>query len=68
MDVNRTEFDCGTRVISDRWTSKIIAIPKVALENLSKNKFKKMRIKLICENGKSFLELTPVFTLEPRLE
>ncbi len=61
---NCTEIDFGTRVVSDRCTSKIIAIPKTALENLAERKFKKLRIKLICENGKKCLELTPVLGLE----
>lgn len=61
---NRTEIDFGSRVISDRCTSKIIAIPKTALQNLSDSRFKKLRIKLICENGKKYLELTPVLELE----
>lgn len=60
MDNVRTEIDFGSRVISDRCTSKIIAIPKTALDNLSKNRFKKLQIKFICENGRNFLELTPV--------
>lgn len=64
MENTRTEINFGFRVISDRCTSKIIAIPKTALENLSKNRFKKLQIKLICENGRSFLELTPVLELE----
>ena len=64
MENYRTEIDFGTRVISDRSTSKIIAIPKTALKNLSKNRFKKLQIKLICENGRNFLELTPVLELK----
>jgi len=64
MENTRTEIDFGSRVISDRCTSKIIAIPKTALDNPSKNRFKKLQIKLICENGRNFLELTPVLELE----
>jgi len=64
MEKYRTEIQFGERVISDRGTSKIIAIPKTALDNLSKNRFKKLQIKLICENGRNFLELTPVLELE----
>ena len=62
---HRTEIDFGTRIIGIRCTSKILAIPRTALENLSKNKFKKLQIKLICENGENYLKLTPVFDLEP---
>ncbi|KAG2478605.1 MAG: hypothetical protein NPMRTH1_400014 [Nitrosopumilales archaeon] len=61
---NRTVVDFGTRVISDRCTSKIIALPKIALENLTQGKYKKLRIKLICEDGRKYLELSPVFDLE----
>ncbi len=61
---SRTVIDCGTRVISNRCGSRIISIPKIALENLSQSKIKKLRIKLICEDGKSFLELSPVLELE----
>jgi len=61
---SRTEIDFGSRVVSNRCSSKIIAIPKTALENLSQDRFKKLQIKLICENGRSFLELTPVLELE----
>lgn len=61
---NRTEINFGTRVISDRCSSKIIAIPKTALDNLTENRFKKLRIKLIYENNRKYLELTPVFELE----
>lgn len=61
---SRTEINFGTRVISNRCSSKIVAIPKTALENLSEGRFKKLQIKLICENNRTFLELTPVFDLE----
>ena len=64
MSSNRTTVDFGTRVISDRGTSKIIAIPKIALENLAQGKFNELRIKLISESGKKYLELTPIFELE----
>lgn len=64
MSSRRTTIDFGTRVISDRGTSKIIAIPKAALENLAQGKFNELRFKLISENGQKFLELTPVFELE----
>lgn len=60
----RTEITFGTRVISDRCTSKVIAIPRVALENLSQGKVRKLQIKLIHENGRTFLELTPILELE----
>lgn len=61
---NHTEIDFGTRVISNRCTSKIIAIPKTALENLTAGRFRKLRIKLIYEDGRKYLELTPVLELE----
>jgi len=61
---NRTEIDFGTRIISDRHTSKIITIPIHVFETLTQGKTRKLRIKLICEHGKKCLELTPVLGLE----
>ena len=60
----QTVIDFGERIISDRNSSKTVAIPKIALVNLSEGKFKKLNIKLIQQNGEKFLKLTPVFDLE----
>jgi len=38
----QTVIDFGERIISDRNSSKTVAIPKTALVNLSEGKFKKL--------------------------
>lgn len=63
---NSIEIEYGTRIISDRNSSKIIAIPKTALQNLSNGKFRKLSIKLVFENGEKFIKLIPVYELERR--
>ena len=63
---NSIEIEYGTRTISDRNSSKIIAIPKTALQNLSNAKFRKLSIKLVFENGEKFIKLIPVYELERR--
>lgn len=59
----KTTINFGIRIISDRNSSKTIAIPKTALKNLSDGKFSKICIQLIDENGDRFLKLTPVLDL-----
>jgi len=63
---NSIEIEYGTRIISDRNSSKIIAIPKRALQNLSNTKFRKLSIKLVFENGEKFIKMIPVYELERR--
>ncbi len=63
---NSIEIEYGTRIISDRNSSKIIAIPKIALQNLSNAKFRKLSIKLVFENGEKFIKMVPVYELKKR--
>lgn len=62
--LNRTEINFGTRILGNRCTSKVIAIPKIALENLSQGRVRKFQIKLIHEDGRKFLELIPILELK----
>lgn len=60
----QTVVDFGVRIISDRNSSKTIAIPKTALANLCDGKFRKLSIKLVQQKNEKFLKLTPVFDLQ----
>ncbi|KAG2477970.1 MAG: hypothetical protein NPMRTH1_820007 [Nitrosopumilales archaeon] len=62
-----TIINFGIRVISNRNSSKTIALPKTALKNLSDGRFSKLSIQLIDENGNKFLKLTPVFDLRRKI-
>ena len=62
----QTVVDFGIRIISDRNSSKIIALPKTALSNLSEGKFSKLNVKLVQQSGEKYLKLTPVVDSESR--
>ena len=64
----QTVVDFGVRIISDRNSSKTIALPKTALSNLSEEKFYKLSIKLVQQSGEKFLKLTPVFDLRRSID
>ena len=51
--------DFGIRKISNQNFSKVIAIPKTAIENLGVNSTE-MKVELVQENGEKFIKLTPV--------
>jgi len=50
--------DFGTRAISNQNFSKVVALPKTALENCGNPTL--LNVKLVQENGAKFLKLTPV--------
>jgi len=50
--------DFGTRKISSQNFSKVIALPKIALENLGTTA-SNLRIELVQEKGEKFLKLSP---------
>lgn len=52
-------IDFGKRTISNQQSSRIVALPKTALLNLSEIEFSKVRIRLVQQNGEKFLKITP---------
>ncbi len=57
-------IDFGIRTISNQQCSKVVALPKIALSNLSDREFSKVSIKLIHQQGEKFLKVTPSFPKE----
>ena len=55
---NAVSTDFGIRKISSQNFSKVIAIPKAAVENLG-TRSTKMRVELIQEKGERFIKITP---------
>ncbi|MBM3911015.1 MAG: hypothetical protein FJ356_05145 [Thaumarchaeota archaeon] len=53
-------IDFGQRRISDQNFSKIIAIPKTALDNCGCKNANSANVKLVQENGEKFIKLTPL--------
>ena len=53
-------IDFGTRTICNQNSSKIIAIPKIALANFGSKQIKKVNVKLIQSNGSKVIQLSPV--------
>lgn len=51
--------DFGTRAIVNQNFSKLIALPKTALENLGKD-IKQVRVQLVQENGSEYIRLVPI--------
>lgn len=51
-------IDFGTRVICDQNFSKMVALPKVALQNMGK--VSQVNVTLVQQGGEKFLKLTPV--------
>lgn len=57
---NPVETDFGTRAISNQNFSKMVALPKQALANCGTGKTMRVNVKLVDDNGKKFLKLTPI--------
>ena len=57
-------IDFGTRAICNQNSSKIIAIPKIALANFGSKQVKKVNVKLIQSNGIKVIQLSPVIERE----
>lgn len=55
---NAVSTDFGIRKISSQNFSKVIAIPKTAVENLG-TRSTKMRVELVQDKGERFIKLTP---------
>ena len=55
-------IDFGNRKISNQNFSKMVALPKDALRNCGNGKAMSVNVKLVQDNGKKFLKLTPVCT------
>ncbi len=53
-------IDFGTRTICNQNSSKIIAIPKIALANFGSKQIKKVNVQLIQSNGSKVIQLSPV--------
>lgn len=53
-------MDFGTRTISNQNSSKIIALPKMALANFGSEEIKKVNVKLIQSNGIKVIQLSPI--------
>lgn len=51
-------IDFGNRAISNQNFSKVVALPKTALENCGNPT--SLNVKLVQENGVKFLKLTPI--------
>ncbi|MBS3925135.1 MAG: hypothetical protein KGZ34_00355 [Nitrosarchaeum sp.] len=51
--------DFGVRKISNQNFSKVIALPKTAIENLGGDSTE-MKVELIQENGEKFIKLSPI--------
>jgi len=60
------ETDFGTRAISNQNFSKMVALPKQALANCGTGKTMRVNVKLVDDNGKKFLKLTPICQKEKR--
>ena len=56
---NQITTNFGTRKISNQNFSKMITIPKTALENLGK-KITNLKVELVYNNKERFLKLSPV--------
>ena len=54
-----TIIDFGLRTISNQQSSKIIALPKTALSNLTEMKFSQVRVILVHQDGEKFLKIIP---------
>ena len=52
--------DFGTRQISQQNFSRIVALPKMALQNCGLDTSNQVNVKLVQDNGKKFLKLTPI--------
>ncbi|MCH7560337.1 MAG: hypothetical protein IIC67_03035 [Thaumarchaeota archaeon] len=52
--------DFGIRKISNQNFSKVITLPKTALENCGGIRTSKFRVELVQEKGKRFIKLSPV--------
>lgn len=52
--------DFGTRTIHNQNFSKMVALPKTALENLGEN-ISEVDVSLVQENGIKYIRLTPNF-------
>lgn len=52
-------IDFGNRKISNQNFSKMIAIPKDALRNCGDGKAMTVNVKLVQQNGESYIKLTP---------
>ncbi len=53
-------IDFGNRKISNQNFSKMVALPKDALRNCGNGKAMSVNVKLVQDNGKKFLKLTPI--------
>lgn len=51
-------IDFGTRAISDQNFSKVVALPKVALQNLGD--ITHLNVQLVQQDGEKYLKLSPV--------
>lgn len=51
----------GKRAIVNQNFSKLIALPKIALENLGKN-ITEVNVELVQENGSKYIKLVPIQT------
>lgn len=58
----------GTRKISDQNFSKMIALPKTALANCSREEIARVNVQLVQDNGEKYIKLTPVSQTEQEKE
>lgn len=52
--------DFGNRAIVDQNFSKVVSLPKIALQNCGK--VTEVNVKLVQENGSKYIKLVPVLT------
>ncbi len=53
-------IEFGNRKISNQNSSKIVALPKIALANCCSGKADEVNIQLVQQNGEQFLKLIPL--------
>jgi hypothetical protein len=52
-------IDCGVRKIVGQNFSKLVSLPKTALENLGKD-IKQVNVELVQENNSKYIKLVPI--------